>query len=266
MKPNRKVEGSSRDDASILFGIMPVLEALRSGSRPIERILLADGKQHKRIREIIELAKQNRVPIRKVERNVLEKEVGRQANHQGVIAIGSAAGYANADDIIEDLAKKNESLCLILDGVEDPHNLGAIIRSAECAGVDAVFIPERRSAGLNETVSKTSAGAADLVNIARVTNINRLIEDLKQAGFWIAGASGASERAYSDQDWSGKWALVLGSEGTGIHRLTSEKCDVLVRIPLYGRIESLNVSVAAGVLLFEAQRQRYRAKISNHQE
>lgn len=239
-----------------IFGVMPVVEALRSRSRPIERILIAEGKPHKRIREIRTLATAAGVPVRQVSRAILGRSVGPEANHQGVVAVAAAAGYADSDELISRLAAKNSSLCLILDGIEDPHNLGAVIRSAECAGIDAVFIPERRSAGLNETVSKTSAGAVDFVSVARVTNLNSLIDELKEAGFWVAGADGESETVHSDHDWNGKWAIVLGGEGSGIHRLTREKCDVLVRIPMYGRIGSLNVSVAAGVLMYEAVRQR----------
>ncbi|HUF03970.1 MAG TPA: 23S rRNA (guanosine(2251)-2'-O)-methyltransferase RlmB [Aridibacter sp.] len=255
-KDNRK-SGESHSDA--LFGVMPVLEALRSGSRKIEKVLIAEGKPHQRVREIKTLAREFGVPCRPVPRNVIERVVGRDANHQGVLAYAASAGYADADELIKYLSEKSESLCLVLDGIEDPHNLGAIIRSAECAGVAAVFVPERRAAGLTGTVAKASAGAVELVNVARVTNVNRLIDDLKEAGFWIAGTAGGASEDYSKHDWTGKWAIVLGSEGSGIHKLTREKCDVLVKIPLYGKIDSLNVSVAAGVLLFEAMRQRSAA-------
>lgn len=244
----------------VLFGVMPVLEALRSGSRKIEKVLIAEGRPHRKISEVRSLARERGVPCRPVPRSVIERAVGRDANHQGVVAYTASAGYADADALIKDLAGKTESLCLVLDGIEDPHNLGAIIRSAECAGVDAVFVPERRAAGLTDTVAKSSAGAVELVNVARVTNVNRLIDELKEAGFWVAGAAGEASEEHWDHDWKGKWVLVLGSEGSGIHKLTREKCDVLVKIPLYGRIESLNVSVAAGVLLFEAMRQRNTAR------
>lgn len=252
----KNTKGVDSGSSDTIFGVMPVLEALRSGSRKIEKILIAEGKPHQRIREIRTLARESGVPCRPVPRSVIERASGRDANHQGVLAYAASAGYADADDLVRDLAGKAESLCLVLDGIEDPHNLGAIVRSAECAGVDAVFVPERRAAGLTDTVAKASAGAVELVNVARVTNVNRLIDDLKEAGFWIAGAAGEADLKHWDHNWKGKWAIVLGSEGSGIHRLTREKCDVLVKIPLYGRIDSLNVSVAAGVMLFEALRQR----------
>ena len=154
------------------------------------------------------------------------------------------------------ITAKENSLTLILDGVEDPRNLGAILRAAECAGVDGVFIPERRAVGLTETVAKSSAGATEYVRIAKVGNLNRLIDELKSNNIWVIGASGEAEMIYSDWDWTRKSALVLGGEGKGLHRLTAEKCDALVKIPMRGKIESLNVSVAAGVILFEAIRQR----------
>ncbi|MCO6510151.1 MAG: 23S rRNA (guanosine(2251)-2'-O)-methyltransferase RlmB [Aridibacter famidurans] len=255
MARDRKT-GQEEMASGTLYGVMPVLEALRSESGRVEKVLIAEGKPHQRIREIRALAREQGVPCRNVPRSVIERAVGREANHQGVLAYAASAGYADADDLIGKLAGKTASLCLVLDGIEDPHNLGAIIRSAECAGVDAVFVPERRAAGLTDTVAKASAGAVGFVNVARVTNVNRLIDELKEAGFWIAGAAGEASLIHSDHDWKGKWAIVLGSEGSGIHKLTREKCDVLVKIPLYGRIDSLNVSVAAGVLLFEAMRQR----------
>jgi 23S rRNA (guanosine2251-2'-O)-methyltransferase len=145
---------------------------------------------------------------------------------------------------------------VVLDGVEDPRNLGAILRSAECAGVDGVFLPERRAVGLTETVAKSSAGATEYVRIAKVGNINRLIEELKSRDIWVVGTSGDAKTSYTDWDWTRPSALVLGGEGSGLHRLVAENCDVLVKIPMYGKIESLNVSVAAGVILFEALRQR----------
>lgn len=245
-----------RDGAGQVYGILPVIEALRSGTVQIEKVLIADGKPHKRLREIRSLANERGVPVQSVPRKALERNLPADANHQGVMAIAAAADYADADRLLEDLAKVSDALCIVLDGITDPHNLGAILRTAECAGVKAVFIPERRSAGLNETVAKTSAGAVNFIDVARVPNVNRIIEQLKEVGFWVAGADGDADTTHTDQNWSGKWALVLGNEGEGIHRLTREKCDVLVRIPMYGRIDSLNVSVAAGVLLFEIVRQR----------
>ena len=148
---------------------------------------------------------------------------------------------------------------VVLDGIEDPRNLGAILRTAECAGANGVFIPERRAAGLNETVAKTSAGAVEYLPIARVTNLSVLIRQLKERNLWVVGTSADAKLDYYDWDWTRASAIVLGGEGTGLHRLVSEHCDALVRIPVNGRIESLNVSVAAGIVLYEALRQRSRS-------
>ncbi len=245
--------------ADLTYGIAPVLEALRADGGRVEKILIAEGKQHGRIAEIKGLAKEKGVAIRTVPRGVISGLLPKEANHQGVVAQIGFAGYADPDELLARISGGETSLCLVLDGIEDPHNLGAIIRSAECAGVNAVFIPERRSAGLNETVAKTSAGAVSFVDVARVTNVNRLIDELKELGFWIIGAAGEAETVHFNWDWNRKCALVLGSEGSGLHRLTREKCDILVKIPMYGRIDSLNVSVAAGVMLFEAARQKEAA-------
>jgi 23S rRNA (guanosine2251-2'-O)-methyltransferase len=160
----------------------------------------------------------------------------------------------DADTILETCG--NNALLLVLDGVEDPRNFGAILRTAECAGVDGILIPERRSVGLTETVAKSSAGATEYVKVAKAANLNRVIEDLKSRNIWVVGTSAEAEMNYSEWDWSRPSALVLGGEGKGLHRLVAENCDVLVKIPMYGKIQSLNVSVAAGVILFEARRQR----------
>jgi 23S rRNA (guanosine2251-2'-O)-methyltransferase len=177
-------------------------------------------------------------------------------NHQGVIAFTAAAEYADVDGILS--AAGDGALILIVDGVEDPQNLGALIRSAECAGAHGVIIPERRAVGLTDTVGKASAGAVEYVKVAKVPNLNRLIESLKKQNIWIVGTSGEADTDYVDWDWTRPSALVMGSEGRGLHRLVAENCDVLVKIPMYGKIESLNVSAAASVILFEARRQRRR--------
>jgi 23S rRNA (guanosine2251-2'-O)-methyltransferase len=160
------------------------------------------------------------------------------------------------DSIAAQVGSETEPLALVLDGVEDPRNLGAILRTAECAGVDGVFVPERRAAGLSETVAKASAGAIEHVPVARVTNLSRLIDELKGRNVWVIGTAADALTDYTEWDWTKPSAVVLGGEGAGLHRLVREHCDVLVRIPVQGRIESLNVSVAAGVILFEALRQR----------
>jgi 23S rRNA (guanosine2251-2'-O)-methyltransferase len=243
-------------DSRLIYGVLPVLESLRAGARRIEKILVAEGGHEKRLQEIFELVKQAGIPFQKIPRQNLQKFVEPGANHQGVVAFVAAAEYIDAGKLIEEITARENSLSVILDGVEDPRNLGAILRTIECAGADGVFIPERRAVGLTETVAKSSAGATEYVKVAKVGNLNRLIEQLKENNIWVVGTSGDAEIAYTEWDWTRKCALVLGGEGRGLHRLTAEKCDVLVRIPLLGRIESLNVSVAAGVILYEAVRQR----------
>jgi 23S rRNA (guanosine2251-2'-O)-methyltransferase len=236
--------------------MLPVLELLRANSRRVEKILLAEGAREHRIAEIIELAKRNHIQFQRVSRDVLAKLIEPGANHQGVVAYAASADYADADALLEKIFQAENSLVLILDGVEDPRNLGAILRVAECAGVSGTFIPEHRAASLTETVVKTSAGATEYTPIAKVKNLNRLIEELKRNNIWVVGTSGEAEKNYTDWDWTQNCALVLGGEGKGLHRLVAENCDVLVRVPMQGKIESLNVSVAAGVVLFEAVRQR----------
>lgn len=240
----------------IIYGISPVIEALSARSRKIEKILVADGKQHRRINEILSLARKQNIKFQKTSRQNISKLVDRDTNHQGVIAYTAPANYYDAEKLFDEVSSKENSLSVVLDGVEDPHNLGAILRTVECVGADGVFIPERRAVGLTETVVKSSAGASEHVKLAKVGNVNRLIDDLKSENVWVIGASGDADMEYSEWDWKQSSALVMGSEGKGISRLTAEKCDVLVKIPLCGRIESLNVSVAAGVILFEALRQR----------
>ena|SRR5215203_2730008 len=239
-----------------MFGVLPVLEALRASARRIDKIVVAEGSREKRLEEIFELARTNGIRVDRVPREVLERSVEPSANHQGVVAFAAAADYFAVDDLLDGLT--SDALLVILDGVEDPRNLGAVLRSAECSGADGVIIPDRRAAGLTETVAKSSAGAIEYVKVAKTTNLNRLIEDLKARNIWVVGTSSDASMDYTDWDWRQSSALVLGAEGSGLHRLVAENCDVLVKIPMYGKIESLNVSVAAGVILFEARRQRSR--------
>ena len=242
--------------SAMIFGVLPVLEALRAKNRRIEKILIADGAQEKRLFDVLDLARQNGVRFEKIPRANLSKFVEEGANHQGIVAFVASADYTDAGELFDEITNRENSLTVILDGVEDPRNLGAILRTVECAGADGVFIPERRAVGLTETVAKSSAGATEYVKVAKVANINRLIDNLKENNVWVVGTSAEAETDYSDWDWTRASALVLGGEGSGLHRLTAEKCDVLVKIPLLGKIESLNVSVACGVILFEAVRQR----------
>lgn len=256
----QSAQPASHPDAfNSIYGLIPVLEALRGGHKQLEHITVAEGARHERLRELLELAKLARVPVHRAPRFTLDRAMPGVA-HQGVIAKTATAKYREADDLLDELGSQvdtpNKPLVLGLDAVEDPRNLGAILRTAECAGVGGVFIPERRAVGLTATVAKTAAGALEHISVARVTNLVQLIEQLKQRNIWVIGAAEDATSDYTDWDWTVPSALFLGSEGTGLHRLVRERCDALVRIPVRGRIESLNVSVAAGIILYEALRQR----------
>ncbi|MDI1242798.1 MAG: 23S rRNA (guanosine(2251)-2'-O)-methyltransferase RlmB [bacterium] len=254
-EPRREdVEPPRRSGTVSLYGVLPILEALRSGGRRIEKIIVADGARQHRLNEIVELARDHRVIVETVPRERLDRLVEQGVNHQGVAAIAASADYVDADELV--VRASEPALFVILDGVEDPRNLGAILRTVECAGADGVFIPERRAVGLTDTVAKSSAGAIEHVKVAKVTNLNRFIEYLKEKNVWVVGTSGDATMSYTDWDWTTPTAVVLGAEGSGLHRLVAENCDALVKIPMYGKIDSLNVSVAAGVILFEARRQR----------
>lgn len=252
-------QASSNADTNIIYGLIPVLEALRSGHKQVEQITIAEGARHERLRELLDLAKQDRVPVHRAPKSTLDRSLPGMT-HQGVVAKTAAAKYRDAEELLEELASRvdtaNKPLVLGLDAVEDPRNLGAILRTAECAGVGGVFIPERRAVGLTATVAKAAAGALEHISVARVTNLVQLIEQLKQRNIWVIGAAEDGTADYTEWDWTVPSALFLGSEGTGLHRLVRERCDALVRIPVHGRIESLNVSVAAGIILYEALRQR----------
>jgi 23S rRNA (guanosine2251-2'-O)-methyltransferase len=251
------------DDGAHVFGVQPVLEALRAGARPIERLTVAEGAHESRLREILEIARYADIPVRRVPRPELQR-MAAGANHQGVIATVAAAHYTHADELLAALAARvgtqDPPLAVVLDGVEDPRNLGAVIRTVECAGAHGVFVPERRASGLTETVAKAAAGALEYVPVARAANVVRLLEELKERGVWTVGTAADAETSYADWDWTQPCALLLGGEGEGLRRLVRERCDVLVNIPLRGRIESLNVSVAAGIVLYEAVRQRTARK------
>jgi 23S rRNA (guanosine2251-2'-O)-methyltransferase len=239
----------------LIYGPNAVLEALRAGKRPIETITILESARPDRMKALLELAREKRVPVHRVPR----LDLG-DARHQGVVARIAAARYADADELLDQLESKIGShdppLAVGLDGIEDPRNMGSILRTAECAGVHGVFIAERRAVGLTSVVAKVAAGALEYVPVARVTNLVRLIEQLKERNIWVIGTAAEAKQSYLDWDWKLPAAVFLGSEGHGLHRLVREHCDTLVRIPVSGRLESLNVSVAAGVLLYEAQRQR----------
>jgi 23S rRNA (guanosine2251-2'-O)-methyltransferase len=235
----------------ILSGIHPVAEALKAG-RPLERLVVAQGAGGPRLQEIIDLARRASVAVRFEPRSALDRLAGSAA-HQGVVALGAAKPYADLDSAAA------SQLVVVLDGVEDPHNLGAIIRTAHAAGAGSIVIPERRAVGVTDVVAKAAAGALEHLPIARVTNINRALEDLKKRGFWIYGLDERGTETYDQVQFATPTALVFGGEGAGLHELVRRHCDALVRIPMAGKIASLNVSVAAGVVLFEWKRRAGKA-------
>ena len=234
---------------NVLSGIHPVREALK-GNRPLDRVLVAKGAGGPRLQEIIDLCRTREVPLRFEARSALDRAANGQ-QHQGVVAYGAATNFSSFEDVIQ-----GAELLIVLDGVEDPHNLGAIVRTANAAGARAVLIPERRAAGVTETVAKTAAGALAYVPIVRIGNVNRALDELKKHGFWIYGLDERGEHAYHTIEYTRPSVLVLGSEGKWIHELVRKHCDFLVRIPMAGEIASLNVSVAAGVVMFEWRRQQ----------
>ncbi len=229
---------------AILIGFHPVVEALKSG-RTLDRIMIAKGAGGPRIQEVVDLARTANIPVRFEDRGTLGRMAGNDT-HQGIVALGAASKYAEFDEVAADAR-----LVVVLDGVEDPHNLGAIVRTAHAAGADAIVIPQRRAVGLTETVAKTSAGALEYLPISRVTNINRTLEDLKKRGYWIYGIDERGTENYDKVEWSTPTAIVMGAEGKGLHQQTKQHCDFLVRIPMAGEIASLNVSVATGIVLFQ---------------
>lgn len=243
--------GSQQD---MLYGLHAVREALKAGTRPLQRVLVI--RTDKQFAEVVELARGRHVPVYVQPTASLDRMIPG-GKHQGIVAFAAAKSYASEETVLSRAAAMQQPpLLVILDGVEDPHNLGAVLRTAEAAGVHGVFIPERRSVGLTSVVAKVSAGALDHIPVARVTNISRLLEELKQAGVWIYGVEPTASKLYTDIDFRGPVGLVFGGEGRGLRPGVLQHCDEQVRIPMSGRVESLNVSASAAVLLFEAVRQR----------
>jgi 23S rRNA (guanosine2251-2'-O)-methyltransferase len=228
---------------AILIGIHPVIEALRAG-RPLERLLVARGAGGHRLQEVIEAARSAGTPVRFEDRAALDRAAGVKS-HQGVVAFGAEKKYAELDEVAADAA-----MLVVLDAVEDPHNLGAIIRTAHAAGAGAVLVGERRAAGLTETVAKAAAGALEYLPVVRIGNVNQTLRSLKERGYFIYGLDERGEQSFDSVNWAERSAIVLGAEGKGLHDLVRKNCDLLVRIPMAGKIASLNVSVAAGVVLF----------------
>ncbi len=232
-----------------------VIELLESG-RDINKIFISNGEKHGSINKIINMAKQRKVLITEVNKSKL-KEMAKTENFQGVIAIVPPFEYCDVDDILEEAKKRNEPpFIVILDGIEDPHNLGSIIRTAETAGVHGIIIPKRRAASVNSTVEKVSAGAVEHMKIARVNNLNETIKSLKENDIWICGTDISTDTYYDKQDFTGSIAIIIGSEGFGMSRLVKENCDFLVKIPMKGKITSLNAAVSAGIVIYEAVKQK----------
>ncbi len=240
----------------IIFGRGPVLEALKN-SRPIEKIIIKNGPYAKSLIPVIDMAKKNNIIIQQADGARLDK-MAEGENHQGVIAMVSPYIYKTVEDILKNAEDKGESpFVIICDKITDPHNLGAIIRTANCVGAHGVIIPKHESAGVNSVVMKTSVGAVEYTPVAKVTNLASTIDELKDKGFWVTAADMDGQMMY-DIDLKGSIAIVVGSEGKGVSRLVREKCDFIASIPMYGEINSLNASVAASVLMYEALRQRKR--------
>jgi 23S rRNA (guanosine2251-2'-O)-methyltransferase len=264
--------------SNVLAGLHPVREALRAG-RKIEQVQIQQGQNDRRMSEILDLCRSAGVAVHRAPRPALDR-LAAGAVHQGVVAITGGFAYADVDDVVERLSIHSEGpgLLVVLDGVEDPHNLGAIVRTAYAAGADAVIIPERRAAGITPVAAKAAAGALEHLPVCRVTNIARTLEQLKEKGYWATGLSSAPSRrssppdsresdapgqevkSFREIDYRGGCIIVLGAEGAGLHRLVREKCDWIASIPMAGALGSLNVSVAAGIVLYEAQRQRSAAR------
>jgi 23S rRNA (guanosine2251-2'-O)-methyltransferase len=224
------------------------MEALRAGSA-LERIVIARGAGGPRIQAIVDAARQAGVPVRFEPREALDR-IAKNSVHQGVVALGASQSYAGLEAVI------GKEMLVLLDGVEDPHNLGAVARSAHAAGAGGVVIPERRAVGITDVVQKAAAGALEYLPIVRVKNLNHAVEELKKNDYWIYGLDERGETPYHEVAWNPRSAVVLGAEGHGLHRLVRERCDVLVGIPMAGAVASLNVSVAAGVVLFDWRRRR----------
>lgn len=243
-----------------VWGRNPVLETLHS-TRQVKRILLAEGQREApALAAILQEAKQRHVPVETVPRARLD-QLSRGAVHQGVLALVGERQYADIDEILAATERKNEPpFLLILDAIQDVNNLGSLLRTAEAAGVHGVILPEHRAAEVNATVIKTSAGATEHLLIAQETNLTRAIEDLKKRNIWVVGLAGEAKTLYTQANLTGPLALVVGNEGKGISRLVREHCDLLIKLPMYGHINSLNAAVAGSIALYEALRQREQKK------
>ena len=243
-----------------IYGINSVAEALKARGRTFAWVGVAKERHDLRLQRLIEECRKQGVPVRFVGRDELDRMAGNNG-HQGVVAVTSAKQYNDLDDVIAASRGGAHSLIVVLDGVEDPHNLGAILRTADAAGANGVVIPERRAAGVTAAVTKASAGASEHLPVAKVTNIARTLEDLKSKNIWTVGLDERGKQSYDSVDYNMDCAVVLGAEGKGLHDLVAKKCDFLVSIPMLGKVPSLNVSVAAGVVLYEVVRQRRKKSV-----
>ncbi len=243
---------------TVVYGIHPVEEALKARGRAFEYVAVARDRHDPRLRRVLEQCRAAGVPVRQIPRDQLTR-LAQTGAHQGIVAVGSEKQYTDVDELLAS-RRGEKALIVVLDGVEDPHNLGAIIRTADAAGADGIVIPERRAVGVTGTAAKASAGASEHLPIARVTNTARTLETLKARNLWIVGLDERGEQDYFAFDYNMDCALVFGAEGKGLHELVRKHCDFLIRIPMLGHVPSLNVSVAAGVVLYEVVRQRGAAK------
>ncbi len=242
---------------NLITGRNPVIEALKA-KRPIEKIFILRGSHGKPIGIIKSLAKENNIVVTEVDKHKFRDLAGSESA-QGVAALTGVKEYEDLEILLEKTAAKQENekpFLLILDEITDPHNIGALIRTAECAGVDGIILPKHHAASLTDTVVKTSAGAVEHIPVSRVTNIATTLDRLKENGYWIVGTDGAAEKYYNEIDYTSPVAVIIGAEGKGMRRLVKEKCDFLVRIPIRGKIDSLNASVAGAIVMYEAVRQR----------
>jgi 23S rRNA (guanosine2251-2'-O)-methyltransferase len=242
-------------EENLIYGIHAVEETVRARGRRIEYVAAAKGRADQKVQRILDACREQGVPVRFIDRDQLERMVGRGAVHQGIAAVTARTAYTDLEGLLRS-KKAEKHFLVLLDGVEDPHNLGAILRSADATGADGIVIPERRAVGVNATVVKSSAGASEYVPVAKITNLSRTIEELKERGVWIVGLDERGEKTYDEMDFTSDVAIVLGAEGAGLHEQVRKHCDFLIRIPMLGRVASLNVSVAAGVVMCEVARQR----------
>ena len=261
-KEEKRKEIRREEDAEKRFddqieGRNSVLELLESG-KDVNKIFVTRGEKHGSINKILGIAKERKIIVVEKDKKQMD-EMAQEENYQGVIAIVPPFEYVEISDILEVAKERNEDpFVIVLDGIEDPHNLGSIIRTAETAGVHGVIIPKRRAVSVNSTVNKASAGAVEHMKIARVTNISDAIEELKKAGLWVCGTAVDTNKYYYNQDLTGALAIVIGNEGKGIGEKVKKNCDFLVKIPMTGKVQSLNASVSTGIVVYEAVKQRIR--------